>query len=434
MSARTIGSELVRERLQKIQLRHNAQVLLDGFLELAATFLVAAAVLLFAAARAGPLGFAAVFWSVLPGAAALAWWSVRRSRASWLGLESAARLADERASLRDRLASVLALEARPRRSRLAHVVVAQALRLAEAWDPGKIAPFRFPRNLLAFAAAAVLLGIVLAIGSSPRPPGGVVLVERGSIRGPRSTSSAFRDDLPAVAGAVEGQRGGPSGERTGEPPSVLSQTRRNPGDLGGNQRFQSASSRPQAAGRDKRSTARQSLDPVSESARSLLRRALGMRPQRVQVARQPPAPDTNPWEAARHGPGSAQKGRNEKGANARHDRAGFERRVAKRTDSRGGSSRATGKTGEKAPGGLFAERTGSGERTPGRFSLRLWSVIPRAMEPEPQKPDPRRGDGVSADLREAPPADLSGDPMESPLYRLPPSPETEELMRLLFSR
>ena len=102
------------------------------------------------------------------------------ARRRWLTLEQTAYLADGRAQLTDRLATLIDLRLRPRPSRLAPLLVAQALALDERWQARRLVPRRVPRSIFILLASLV---VAAATG----------LIERSAVPARQSDSTLARD-------------------------------------------------------------------------------------------------------------------------------------------------------------------------------------------------------------------------------------------------
>lgn len=150
--------QLLRRRVNLFRLQH--VVYLGG-----SVLVLLAALLTVAAVRASPTTFRSVFWVSAAGAAlslaGIFMASVRR-RAN---LDEVARLADRIGGMEDRLTTVIHLRRMPQ-SRLAPVLVNQAMELGKRWQPERIAPRRVPRSILLLAASVLLL--VSAVFVQPR--------------------------------------------------------------------------------------------------------------------------------------------------------------------------------------------------------------------------------------------------------------------------
>jgi hypothetical protein len=195
MPAITLGLAEVEQRLRTLRRRLN-WVTAQQSIYLGASFvtlLVSAVIVVGLRASASTFRVAACTGLLLVVIAALA--SIAYARRRWLDLPETARVVDGRAQLTDRLATLVDLRLRPRPSRLAPVLVAQALALGGRWQARQIAPRRIPRSILVFIASLLMLA-------------GTGLITRPSVPPPTSTATATVVELSAAA-ASAAQRDSP---------------------------------------------------------------------------------------------------------------------------------------------------------------------------------------------------------------------------------
>ena len=168
MPAITLGLAEVEERLQAIRRRLNSGTTLHAaFVGLSVSVLVGAALVVLGL-RSSTAVFALAAWT---GAAlSISTWAgcAVYARRRWVDLTAAARLADRRAQLTDRLTTLADLRQRPRPARLAPLLVAQTLALGDRWRVDGIAPRRLPRT--AFILLASILTLAAATWLAPEPP------------------------------------------------------------------------------------------------------------------------------------------------------------------------------------------------------------------------------------------------------------------------
>jgi len=154
---------MVRRRLNSVLIQHWL------YLCASAVVLVMAA-LIAVGLRGSSATFRVALWGAViasVGAAAgcaLALW--RR----WLDIQATAHLADRRAQLTDRLATLVDLRRRPRATRLAPVLIAQLLALGPQWSPSQIVPRRVPRTILLLVASILALGSTAFLVRPELPP------------------------------------------------------------------------------------------------------------------------------------------------------------------------------------------------------------------------------------------------------------------------
>jgi len=133
-----------------------------------------------------------------------------------LDVAAAARVVDQRGQLTDRIATLLDLRLRPRPSRLAPVLVAQALALGVQWQPQRIVPRRIPRSVYLVAAAMLALASTPLIAPEPPPPqaataaGPGTMVLDGALTVPLPERSGGGGARAALPDASEASRSGGS--------------------------------------------------------------------------------------------------------------------------------------------------------------------------------------------------------------------------------
>ncbi|MBI3785587.1 MAG: hypothetical protein HY270_19515 [Deltaproteobacteria bacterium] len=95
-------------------------------------------------------------------------WEMRRR---WLDLAATTELIDRRASLAERLTTLLGLRSRPRSSELAPLLVAQVIAALPRCAPHLVAPFQIPRSAYGLAGSLVALALASRMASDLPPPG-----------------------------------------------------------------------------------------------------------------------------------------------------------------------------------------------------------------------------------------------------------------------
>jgi hypothetical protein len=157
MPAITLGLAEVEERLRALRRRLNSVTAQHSIYlgASSATLLVAAVIVVGLRASAPTFRIVACGSALLAMIVAAA--SLGYARRRWLDLQHTAHLADTRAQLTDRLSTVVDLRLRPRPSRLAPVLVAQALALGSQWQARQIAPRRIPRSIFLLVASLLTL-------------------------------------------------------------------------------------------------------------------------------------------------------------------------------------------------------------------------------------------------------------------------------------
>lgn len=170
MPASSAAVEEVVGRIRTIQRRLNASTIQSSTCLAATVATLAAAVVVGTALRAGTTVFGVAFWTALVAAALAAIHAVLRIRQQWLSIEQTAYLTDRRASLDDRLATVLAAQRDGGASRLYPVLLAQVRDTAPRWDADILAPRRAPRSLYSLLAAVAILIATSFYARPPTPP------------------------------------------------------------------------------------------------------------------------------------------------------------------------------------------------------------------------------------------------------------------------
>jgi hypothetical protein len=207
MPAITLGLAEVEERLRALRRRLNSVTAQHSiYLGVSSASLLVSVVIV-----VGLRAPAATFRIVACGSALLvvivAAACLGYARRRWLDVQHAAHLVDTRAQLTDRLSTLIDLRLRPRPSRLAPVLVAQALALGARWQARQIAPRRIPRSIL------LLLASLLALA-------GTAFVERRTPPSVPSPTTATAERLAALSPAATSRAQRNSGTRTAEQPGT----------------------------------------------------------------------------------------------------------------------------------------------------------------------------------------------------------------------
>ena len=214
MPAITLGLAEVEQRLRILRRRLN-WVTAQQSTYLGASFvtlLLSAVIVVGLRASASTFRIAACAGALLLVIVAVTCLAYARRR--WLDLQETARVVDGRAQLTDRLATLVDLRLRPRPSRLAPVLVAQALALGRQWQARQIAPRRIPRSILMFIASLLALA-------------GTALIERRSVPPlpPTAATTAIELSSAAASGAQRDSAvqapGQPGTAGTLQPPTAL---------------------------------------------------------------------------------------------------------------------------------------------------------------------------------------------------------------------
>jgi hypothetical protein len=212
MPAITLGLAEVEERLRALRRRLNSVTAQHSiYLGVSsASLLVAAVIVVGLRAPASTFRLVACGSALLVMIIAAACLGYARRR--WLDVQHTACLADTRAQLTDRLSTLVDLRLRPRPSRLAPVLVAQALALGAQWQARQIAPRRIPRSIvLLIAALLVLAGTTFVERRTPPPLPAptTATAEKLAELSPAATSGAQRSsgmrtaEQPGTAGGLQ---------------------------------------------------------------------------------------------------------------------------------------------------------------------------------------------------------------------------------------
>jgi len=193
MPAITLGLAEVEERLRALRRRLNSVTAQHGIYLGASlvTLLVTAVIVVALRASASTFRIAAYASALLMMVIAAACLAYARRR--WLDMQCTARLVDVRAQLTDRLSTLIDLRLRRRSSRLAPVLVAQALALGANWQPRQIAPRRIARSILLFIASLLALASTALLERrtlSPVPSPATATTEKLAELSPAATSGA----------------------------------------------------------------------------------------------------------------------------------------------------------------------------------------------------------------------------------------------------
>jgi len=212
MPAITLGLAEVEERLRVLRRRLNSVTAQHSIYLGASSVTLLVTAVIVVALRASASAFritacASALLMMVIAAACLAY--VRRR---WLDVQCTARLVDARAQLLDRLSTLIDLRLRPRPSRLAPILVAQALALGAHWQARQIAPRRIPRSILLFIASLLALAgtALLAHRTLPAVPSPTTATaEKLAELSLTATSGAQRNsgvraaEQPGTAGALQ---------------------------------------------------------------------------------------------------------------------------------------------------------------------------------------------------------------------------------------
>ena len=163
----SVGSAQVEERLRVVRRRLNLVTLQDALYLSGSLVALAATVLVVIALRGRGSLFGVAVWAAVGCIAAAGVAATLRIRQHWLSLEQVVRFADRKASLDDRLATLLLDPRRARSSALKDVLLEQILAATPRWDVDVLVPRRVPRSAFILGAS---LAALIALSFFARPP------------------------------------------------------------------------------------------------------------------------------------------------------------------------------------------------------------------------------------------------------------------------
>jgi len=408
MSGVMLGLAEVETQLRSLRRRLNLYRLQGVLYPVAALMALVASVLISLALRSTPSLFGYTLWACLALVIIGAGAGVARLRRHWLSLEQAARIADRRARLEDRLSTLLAHRpAAGVSSRMTGMLLSQVADLRARWEPQAVAPVRVPRSLFAFLATLALLAASL-------------ILERPSLRGPASSRPTIKT-VPAAGRASAsgpGEPGHASSAGIGAPGKVPGQFAASgkapvPATLHGRSRPVSRSDvapqdaaapaaqnvRPPAqAASEPAAGSLESGDPVSQRVQNLIRKAFGA--ERISAPRdltsdakhrrsRRTANSRNPEGRGRErkpGNGSGGKAQAKMAGTAESRPQGGQGKQAGPGGREASGSRAGGSAGTAPlarPGG--EGRNGNAGSSPGTFTVKLTGasrILYTTMEPQ----------------------------------------------------
>ncbi len=191
----------VESRLGAIRHRLNRQLLISGLCPALGALLLLLAAVVLAGLRAGSTGFRLVLYGSLVTLAAVLAGTTAYLWRHWATIEKAARLADRRGLMKDRVATAQWVGRGRARSPFTAVLVADTISRAASWEPRVVAPPRFPKAAVLPLAGLVALATTpfLARHTPPPPP------------------AAVQKSAPRVARLDRPPQPKPPGEQSGQP-------------------------------------------------------------------------------------------------------------------------------------------------------------------------------------------------------------------------
>ena len=166
----SVGFAQVEDRLRSIRRRLNLLIVQDAvYVGSSAVVIAAALVIAFAVWRGVQSSVDSLWMAGLAGTIVVGACILRMQR-RWLTREAVVHLADRRAALDDRLATLLLDPPASRSSGLYNVLLDQILAAAPRWDVDVLAPRRVPHSIFILAAALAVLAITAYFARPPAHP------------------------------------------------------------------------------------------------------------------------------------------------------------------------------------------------------------------------------------------------------------------------
>lgn len=440
----TLESADIERRLRRIQRRLNALSLQHAIYLGGSLVPLAAAALVVLAMRAPIAVFTVGCWSSIAGLATAAAFAATTVRRRWLSLREVARIVDREAGLDDRLATLLAEEESPLRSRLGPILARQVTATTARWEHTTIAPRLVPKSLAVLCASLLLVAAAIVMQRPASPAAAASSPSR------RSTDKTHREAparLAATTGDASSARpeAGTRDDRMAHAPDTGSA--RDAASAGKEPRSDEPGGSAEGSRRDA---------SAAERLRSQIRSAMGAR-----------EPEAGPqFASARSGaPSAASRSANEgvgpTNANAANKtgeaKSGEDARAGTRSaptnndgsrnpaprpgtgtgsDTRGGPG-VSGGAGRSGTAGLLGGQSMSatGSAQPKTFPLQLnrsataFSTDAGTKPSEPDAGRAARAAGGSADASDGPASDLRPD---APQYRADIAPEHRQVVRRIF--
>ncbi len=205
MASFSVGFAQVEDRLRSIRRRLNLLMVQDAvYVSSSAVMIAAALVIALAIWRGAPSPVDSLWMAGLAGTIAVGA-SVLQMQRRWLTREAVVHLADRRAALDDRLATLL-LDPSPRRpSGLSNVLLDQILAAAPRWDVDVLAPRRVPRSIFILAAALSVLAITTYFARPPARPLSATVLRSQDTAEARASGESPRPRAGGQIDAADGQ-------------------------------------------------------------------------------------------------------------------------------------------------------------------------------------------------------------------------------------
>jgi hypothetical protein len=436
MPARSFGYAEVEERLQKIRRRLNSLALQHAAYSAATVALLLATGLKLLGIYAGPVAYEIAYWPTILAVVGSLFFGVRSALRRRATVESAARLADVRAKLKDRLATLHAHGRLRSSSRLVDVVYSDVLNYAPRWKASALGVRRVPRMAYALALSASLFLVTRFLArpdeSKPMPaphprPLSATAEEQSPPKPEREQKMKVTAFMPSNAAA-----NGPS-----------SRGQKNGGGSGSSAQLGSGIEPDAEADRTSSGNASARLAkadvPKGQIGRDGLSRSAGQVDGGSKVGDDDSPHSNDPKDRSRSGRDRSSAGAIDKkpGADGKPD-------AAKAKDANGhpepgaseGSRSARGGKGSEA-GGLFGSKPGEadGKVEPHSFALRLTRSTTANIQMDPQgKGEPANAGAVGSAGNATMPDGAGQEAPDGALHRAEVAPEHEAILGRIFRR
>lgn len=417
---------------------------------------LAGAVMIVAAMRADAPTFGITFWLLLAATVLGLFHAGRVARRSWTSLDDAARLADERARLEDRLATLVAYRKQARRTRLSGVLLSQTMALSKRWDVRTVVPTRLSKSVYFLLVSLIVLAGTTFLERRPAEPVEIVVAETSAV-GAAQQPGTSPNKVPLVqersgaerglAYSEQGQAHHRGGVGTTSGGSALSAVDREPAG--------ETSSEPDdqddqmVSAQNGANDTQDASDPLSQRLQELIRQAFGaerMAPPRQLAQTATVRDDAHRKQSANHS--QAAQGKPKEDKSATNDRKGKNGEGSEKNADAEKSSEGGGQGGQRAssgkvqsgtqPGLLRAVPAKAGEGAEkARFELKLTGFAPgfqTRMQPQiPSRKAPPSAAEFPIEASADEPAVGEQTGTAEALYKFSVAPEYERIVHRIYS-
>jgi hypothetical protein len=419
--------------------------------------------------------FAVAIWAAVAAVGTAIVAATLRVWRRWLSVEQAVLWTDRRATLDDRLTTLLLDPPRARSSRLKELLLEQILAASPRWDVETLAPRRVPRSVYVFLAALAALiatSFLVRAPATPTPASDAMRprspdaeTKDGMLRSQSAVSAAGRTGLAAAGGMQQGgdqlgiaapSKSAQPGEETegsaGSMPAGQGLQHRGPAQRDQPRRAPAGSADTQGASGDamaqspddlaegvtaklqnsiREALGAQKLDRADERRRSPDERGIGRsRPDAAnpQANSDPPPPSANAKAPPQGGPGTD-----------RHDASNAKDATGPQQGMPGtGSAANPGAQAAEAANALFGKQNRPGmpgsESATMRLKLGAFAAM-QTTEIEPQRQPPSQIIPAGGVPPQAVPPRLADEQIpDAPLQKADIAPEHEAVVRRIFTR